>query len=349
MATGTSLFTYGVPTTEYGRLASIRRSLSRHTAAFASFSPPRSPDCSESLYRQTDSGEVCQWSVERGGGPADAAGDEVYLDLYVLEQHIDGDAIRTQLANPYASYSPNTINVRAAIKAVADAAATMHVSNLVKQYNSRAERVFKATIAHMNSKNTKEFQALFYPMSIKGGGFVLLQPELSAVADSYFEKCEFPVQRSGVGKRIRLACSIEDPDDGLLHSCAMFPALGTWHTALRSPRLRSRLCPFAASFARIFVRLTSSLASFRRHHPGAASVAAVPGEPAGDCAPHAVHRGDSGRQGRFSQDPHLVPDVPCDCGLHPAGRWCQVGRVHRQCISERSGVAAQLSLPPGAR
>lgn len=145
-----------------------------------------------------------------------------HVTIHLLEQYVDSDAIRAAIAHPFASYNPNMMSVRAAIKAVADAAATMHVSRLVKAFNNRAEKLFRTTLEHMNKKNTEEFVALFRPMSVRGGGFLILQPETSADVRTYVEGCTFPVQVEGTGKRIKLMVA-EDNGQGKLQTYGVVP------------------------------------------------------------------------------------------------------------------------------
>ena len=104
-------------------------------------------------------------------------------------------------------------SVRAAIKTVADAAATMYVSKLIRNFNSRAARLFKDTVEHMTKKQTAEYIALFGTMALDHGGFLLLQPVDSPEALTVTEHCTYAAQREDTGKRVRVIASVKS-DDG---------------------------------------------------------------------------------------------------------------------------------------
>ena len=148
-----------------------------------------------------ETGEVSQWSLTT---ETDDDNSNPRLRIEVLLQYVDAEAVRLSIADPYAVYSPNQYSVRAAIKTVADAAATMYVSKLIRSFNSRAARLFKDTVEHMTKKQTKEYIALFGTQGLTDGGFLLLQPVDSMRTNIVTEHCTYPSHRDNSGKRVRV-------------------------------------------------------------------------------------------------------------------------------------------------
>jgi len=92
--------------------------------------------------------EIAQWSLsvqKKEGESIESLYKEktLVLDVQLLCQSIDVDSIRASVAEPFSVYSPNRYSIKWAIKSVADAAATLYVSDLLKKYNSRARDLFK--------------------------------------------------------------------------------------------------------------------------------------------------------------------------------------------------------------
>lgn len=173
-------------------------------------------------------GELCMWTAYPvkipGTGVDTSTTNSEELEIGLLFQSVDFEAVRSQTVSPFSSFSPNVLSVHAAIRTVEHAAATMYISRLLSAFNSRASKLFDATLQRITTEKAADLKRLFAPFSVRGGGFVLLQAEMSTETNTRLSDNQFPVQRDGTGKKVRLCASDYDEGTGVMYSTALIPS-----------------------------------------------------------------------------------------------------------------------------
>lgn len=110
---------------------------------------------------------MCQWT-------ASPAGEDAVL-LSTLWQEVDAEAVRASSMRAHTTVQPSDFTVQSAISAVFNAAASLSVEGLVKEYNKKARTLFDTAVKARVSHDADYFQRLFEPVSLSGGGYVLLK------------------------------------------------------------------------------------------------------------------------------------------------------------------------------
>jgi hypothetical protein len=176
-----------------------------------------------------DTGEISQWAIKMDRGQ---------LEIQVLEQNVDSDAIRSSVVDPHTTYSPDRFSVISAIRAELNAAASLNVDSMMVKYNQKAKALYEENLKHRIKHNTNEFIRLFGHVDSEfKSGMILLQPVKSTEKNTVIDGCDLPGQSIHDSKRVKLVHNNPHTQEGIIfvptfqgadlgEEAAAFPQIG---------------------------------------------------------------------------------------------------------------------------